>query len=129
MERLTLPHYDGNGHYMKCSEQFGCSGDCGVCDDLDEIISRLAYYEDLEEQGRLIVLPCKVGDKLYIVDGDEGGDWVDEYEVKYFYCSSRGINRIYSTCGTSAKNFRPKDIGKTVFLTYEEAEKALKEDA
>ena len=29
-----------------------------------EIISRLAAYEDAEEQGRLAILPCKVGDKV-----------------------------------------------------------------
>ena len=26
---------------------------------------KLAYYEDLEEQGRLITLPCKIGDTVY----------------------------------------------------------------
>ena len=30
-----------------------------------EAINRLAYYEELEEQGRLIVLPCKIGDTVY----------------------------------------------------------------
>lgn len=30
-----------------------------------EAIDRLAHYEDLEEQGRLVVLPCKVGDTVY----------------------------------------------------------------
>lgn len=31
----------------------------------NEVSRRLAYYEDLEEQGRLVVLPCKVGDAIY----------------------------------------------------------------
>lgn len=56
MARLTLPHYGGDGHYMKCSESFGCDGNCGECDELDKIVDRLAYYEDMEEQGRLLVL-------------------------------------------------------------------------
>lgn len=91
----------------------------------EQAIDRLAYYEDMEEQGGLVVLPCKVGDIVYAIDG-EYEDWIDEYEVKYFYCSSSGIDRIYATCGTLSKNFRPKQFGKTVFLTREEAEQALK---
>ena len=50
MSRLTLPHYGGNGHYMKCSEQFGCSGECTDCEELDKIVEKLAEYEDKEEQ-------------------------------------------------------------------------------
>lgn len=50
MTRLTLPHYGGKGHYMKCSERFGCDGNCGDCDSLDEIVEKLARYEDEEER-------------------------------------------------------------------------------
>ena len=28
-------------------------------------IDKLAYYEDLEEQGKLAILPCKIGDTVY----------------------------------------------------------------
>lgn len=73
----------------------------------------------------VIVPPCKVGDKVYVPSGDEEFDWVDEYKVKYFYCSSKGIDRLYIECGTMGNNFRPKDINKTVFFTREEAERAL----
>jgi hypothetical protein len=48
MSRLTLPHYGGKGHYMKCSEQFGCSGECTDCEELDKIVEKLAEYEDKE---------------------------------------------------------------------------------
>lgn len=44
--RLTLPHHGGKGHYMKCSEQLGCSGKCEDCEDLDALVDRLAAYED-----------------------------------------------------------------------------------
>ena len=50
MGRLTLPYYGGNGHYMKCSEQFGCSGECADCEELDKIVEKLAEYEDREEK-------------------------------------------------------------------------------
>lgn len=41
---------------------------------------RLKEYEDLEEQGLLMKLPCKAGDTLYLVDMD---DKVNA-EIKYF---------------------------------------------
>ena len=48
MSRLTLPHYSGKGHYMKCSEQFGCSGECADCEELEKLGEKLADYEDKE---------------------------------------------------------------------------------
>jgi len=98
----------------------------------DEAISkgvtfnRIVELMEAERAGRLMVLPCKAGDTLYFVDGDKGGDFVDEYKVEYFYASSSGINRIYCTGVPYPKNFRPKQIGKTVFLNREDAEAALK---
>ena len=86
------------------------------------------YLADYLLANGVIVPPVKVGQTVYVPSGDEGGDWIDEYKVKYFYCSSKGINRYYIECGTMGNNFRPKDIGKTVFLTEEEAEKALATD-
>lgn len=81
--------------------------------------------DDLLANG-VIVPPCKVGDTVFVPTGDEEQSWIDEYKVKYFYCSSKDINRIYIECGTMGKNFKPKYIGKTVFFTREEAEQALK---
>ena len=91
----------------------------------DISLERFEEIAQAEAEGRLVMLPCKVGDTVYFIDADEVNAWIDEYKVKWFYCSSRGVNRVYSVCGTLAKNFRPKDFGKTVFLTREEAEKAL----
>ena len=50
MSRVTVPHFDDKGHYMKCSEQFGCSGECADCEELDKIVEKLAEYEDKEER-------------------------------------------------------------------------------
>ena len=48
MERLTKTHYiSGNGHYMACSELNSCCDkECSTCNHLDEIVERLAAYED-----------------------------------------------------------------------------------
>ena len=77
-----------------------------------EAIDKLAEYETTEEEGRLVVLPCKVGDIVYKIMCQR-----DNFDDRPY--------RIITSV-----NFRldmADDIGKTVFLTREEAEKALKE--
>lgn len=84
------------------------------------------YLADHLLANGVIVPPIKVGQTVYVINCDEGDVWIDEFKVKYFYCSSKGVNRFYIECGTMGNNFRPKDIGKDVFLTKEEAEEELK---
>lgn len=87
--------------------------------------SKLADY--LIEHG-VIVLPCKVGDTLYeIHERLKGGKWIKTISERHV----RGIeisihNILIARCGTDISVFL-SDFGKTVFLTREEAEKALKE--
>lgn len=67
----------------------------------------------------VIVLPCKVGDVVYVVYPVQG---ITEQKVKRFQLGSYGL--MFAT----GKGVRPvDDFGKTVFLTREEAEKALRE--
>lgn len=96
---------------------------------------KLAEYEDLEEQGGLIKLPCKVGDTVW--DNDYGRPCAytitafsfgecEEYicepvttkEVVFYYANSSG-----SITGSFAES----EIGKSVFLNKSEAEAKLKE--
>lgn len=73
-----------------------------------DLRERLKAYEDAEEQGLLLRLPCKVGDTVYSVVEDG----LQIFELKFsldFYVR------------------RMSDFGKTVFLTKEEAEQALAE--
>ena len=86
------------------------------------IIERLAEYEDLEEQGLLLRLPCKVGDTVYSFDRFCGGS---------LDCPSRPCKECpdYQFEIYEGK-FALKDIpefGKTIFLTKEEAEQKLNE--
>lgn len=84
-----------NPHYTNCEE--------GYC-----AMEKLADYEDAEEQGRLIKLPCKVGDDV---------------------CYILGIPNK-TPCTIDKCTFELSDInkiGKTLFLTREEAEAKLKE--
>ena len=43
---------------------------CDMPDCRDVVLNRLAEYEDAEEQGLLVRLPCKVGDRIYRVVDD-----------------------------------------------------------
>ena len=64
MSRLTEKDVSGKYFYPKCFEKcdgLGASSSCDKCEVTTSICEKLGKYEDLEEQGRLIKLPCKVG--------------------------------------------------------------------
>lgn len=73
--------------------------------------NRLGQLEDKIEEGKLVELPCKVGDTVYQTDGIR----VYESVVK---------NIIFDTSGVA---FDKSAIGKDIFLTREAAEARLKE--
>lgn len=94
--------------------------------------------QDGREGQQCVVLPCKVGDKVYVIDG---GDYHNDYKP---YVREKEVTEISwkkvrngkdlgfglilkgGDCNTSAR-YKISSIGKTVFLTREEAEAALKE--
>ena len=90
----------------------------------DNDTSRIERAHNLhvaDKEGRVVVLPCKVGDKLYRVFAGE----IFEHRVgrmKYFAIQGRWDIETYPFCPCVESS-----IGKTVFLTREEAEKALAE--
>ena len=116
MERLT----------ERLKGQAWCAGDCtGITDDceckhLHKMRDKLAEYEDLEEQGLLLRLPCKVGDRIYFIDdGEIYWDSVNAIELRkekgeFVFC-------------IGFMDYRKDDFGKIVFPTKAEAEKALAE--
>ena len=152
MERLTTEYC---GEYVPrklCSvDRLGGADDCDLCCEycnateegvdckecaINECFNKLGEYENLEEQGKLLKLPCSVGDMVWDIDfgrlcsyevtGFSFGslnddDWEEEKalgQVVVYY-----INSNRSITGT----FAASEIGKTVFLTKEEAEQAVKE--
>lgn len=88
--------------------------------DLESLCSytRLRELAEADKDGRLVVLPCKVGDTVYFALLGR----IIEKQV-FSIVSFSNSTRIY--CGGTSEYFRPEDIGKTFFLTREEAEKAL----
>lgn len=96
----------------------------------NKLLTKLGEYEDLEEQGRLIKLPCKVGDTLYSALGEKVLK-SEVISVKY-HCEAEnhGVfirERIIIDTDDFETEINFSDIGKTVFLTKSEAEQKLKE--
>lgn len=127
MERLTKITEIGNAYFPKCFEEPCCGmGKCidNNCNLVNEVCKKLAEYEQLEEQGLLVRLPCKVGDDLYcIVNGE-----VKKLKVHSFGVPAFEIIDIEFKYVDGFKIVRfVGEVGKTVFLTREEAEKKLEE--
>lgn len=89
-------------------------GECGGID-------RLRELAEADKDGRLVVLPCKVGDTVYWVHGAV----ITECKVHRIQKNRNGLY-ICLKSNVSHGAFRADlSIGKTVFLTREEAEKVL----
>lgn len=92
-------------------------------------ISRLVELVEADKAGRCVVLPCKVGDTIYFARAHP----ILRYEVTGYEMGNASISQVRSkhvdkeTGLTFNFTFRPGSIGKTVFLSREEAEKALQE--
>ena len=119
MERLTM----SKGVCQMASTEFCMSQeDCYSCLHGRKVFKCLAAYEDAmpleraqelaqaEKDGRLVVLPCKVGDMVYQTNG------LDIYESE--------VRKIVFDTDNIA--FDESAIGKSIFLTREEADAALK---
>ena len=135
MERLTREDWK-NSNSMMWKKVVDLECNDMVKKAIKDVLKKMAEYEDLEQQGKLLKLPCAVGDIIWDIDfgrpcgyevtGFSFGslnddDWEEEKaldKVVVYYTNSNG-----SITGT----FAVSEIGKSVFLIKEEAEAALKE--
>lgn len=98
----------------------------------DEDVDKWEEYKQLEEQDRLIKLPCKVGDKIFLDFAGFGKD-VDEFTVVDFHLDCFKDGEVILFCDyesddkTLSGQIDVMEFGKTVFLTKSEAEAKLKE--
>ena len=82
-------------------------GECGG-------ISRVRVLAEADKDGRVAVLPCKVGDTVYLIVTKRARIYAPEFRfIKKSKLTFLNMERVL------------QDFGKTVFLTREEAEKAL----
>lgn len=98
-----------------------------------QCFEKLAEYEDGEEQGLLLRLPCKVGEKVYhpVFKYYKGDKLINEPYVIEAVVTSFGFKAgeltIIAKNGIELREFLADLIGKAIFLTREEAEQALKQ--
>ena len=123
MERLTEKNDVGSHYFPKCFEKCGGLGASGKCDNCENTISvceKLGAYEDAEEQGLILRLPCKVGSNIYRIT-DDG--------VEVAVCREMTVadKEMYIESVTLCDWISFDEIGKSVFLTRDEAEAKLKE--
>ena len=127
------------------------------CEEIDAVYRKLKEYEDLEEQGLLLRLPCGVGTIVYKVENNAdacsecnyfergycGDDWCGNENIHDEDGDIYVPNPQYADNPLCQKHFyevneyvmknvdeifnRRKAFGKTVFLTREEAEARLRE--
>ena len=153
MERLTRIAETGDAYYPKCFEKPCCGwGGCldSECELLSEACKKLAEYEQLEEQGLLVRLPCKEaysasGDTVYLISEGEIVECVhcglgicpvsgegfislaaDEHIFPYRNPDPEHDLDPTDWC-TNVTDVNMNEIGKTLFFTREEAEKKLEE--
>lgn len=139
MERLTDRCWRNLDPWECCGQNFHCSrklNDDGGCINgciVPKLYKHLAEYEDLEEQGLLLKLPCKVGTVAYLIEHNfvrmerkPIKCIIDEFTVDRYndcYAVLNGAENFYMMRRFRAINI--KQFGETIFLTKEEAEKAL----
>lgn len=112
MGRITGRYFNATNNRVQWRIKSNPTNDSLVAT-LQDAIDKLAHYEDLEEAGRLIELPCAVGDTVYEV-----------VPLPMFFDELKQTYVIYE------KKFKLNDLAdfnKWTFLTKEEAEAKLKE--
>ena len=103
-----------------------------LCDENCKYANLERCYEertaDLLLEHGVVLMPCKVGDRLYEVTGRKT---VSVYKVKAIRVELFSLfiewDIVEGFVWQSLSGINANDIGKTVFLTREEAERALKE--
>lgn len=133
----------------ECIHFFACSRQCGEpmaqssatgCECYETVKSSMAYYvgtldgakgkipnrlrelAEADKDGRVVVLPCKVGDGLWTFCSHPV-EQVYSFTVTDISTLNGRTLLNTSRCGV----MDARDVGKTVFLTREEAKKALQE--
>lgn len=123
MERLTKREDDSITYNEKREFECGeycdsCSQGAGNCKTVENMIKKLATYEDLEEQGLLMRLPCPIGTTVWDICGMD----IRENVLSGIECGKDGKQFLWANHDEWLG-----ELNDLVFLTREEAEKKLEE--
>lgn len=128
MERLTYRDEEGEAHLHCYKMDADAHENCNTVYEVDKCrryvaFRKLADYEDAEEQGLLLRLPCKVGTEVYNIT------WWDDVQEKVVVKGKTYYRTVHKHKVTKStfRYFDIEEFGKTIFLTKEEAEAKLKE--
>ena len=108
MDRLTARDGFGTPYYPYCDNVKGCGGYCAQCNFETKTMDTLAQYEDLEEQGLLLKLPCPIGTEVWTIMCGMTGKHPTLFKQSFEYSMI-------------------EHFGKVVFLTKEEAQNKIEE--
>lgn len=92
---------------------------------LHSALMELKKYQEADKDGRIVVLPCKVGDIVWA--NLDGMRHTRKCVIEFANIGSHVTTIVFSTVDGLREQYgvNPVSFGKTVFLTREEAEKAL----
>lgn len=93
-------------------------------------VRKLAELEDDEQKGKLLRLPFAPGDTVYRLQWTNSkceALRVADWRVSAIHVDSEGVDIVLRHGEDGFQHCAPSDVGKTVYLTGEEAEAALKE--
>ena len=113
MERLTKMAKNGGRYVSAIGTGYGCWG---------RVMEKLARYENLEEAGLLVKLPCNIGDDIWWIDDEEPFVKCAKGDVKGILVTADGIQILDGDGGLTKIDTR------YCYLTREDAEKALEEE-
>lgn len=96
-----------------------------------DLRERLKQYEDTDEEGKILKLPCKVGDMVYTNVSMKGWYFRKKnrpYEARVVFIGINGVDNFINVDFGNGRmlQFKFSDIGKIVFLNQEEAAEKLK---
>lgn len=94
-------------------------------------LDRLRELVEADREGRCVVLPCMIGDNVYVLNHHLGRVFENEvagFSVGYQSDNRNSVSTVYvGKCGSKTfRRWKFQQFGKTVFLTREEAEAALR---
>lgn len=84
---------------------------------------------DFKDKSKILELPCKPGDVLYVVeyDADDNKSYPDTVKCDNIEIHDYGISVYCKNIYGNYDTYVPEDFGEVIFLTRSEAERALEE--